>query len=111
VRKCEVGIELEGMLVERDRFGRFAFRESVVGEAEGAKRLQVRGCDIFERPCRVGRRRHRLSQPASQLGAEQSARLAAYLPNPKRYGRVRSGPYLDKRTADIARYMADAIVP
>jgi monofunctional biosynthetic peptidoglycan transglycosylase len=49
--------------------------------------------------------------PAAQLGAEQSARLAAYLPNPKRYGRVRSGPYLDKRTADIARYMADAIVP
>ena len=29
---------------------------------------------------------------ASQLGPEQSARLAAYLPNPKRYGRVRSGP-------------------
>jgi monofunctional biosynthetic peptidoglycan transglycosylase len=49
--------------------------------------------------------------PAAQLGVEQSARLAAYLPNPKRYGRVRSGPYLDKRTADIARYMADSIVP
>jgi monofunctional biosynthetic peptidoglycan transglycosylase len=49
--------------------------------------------------------------PAAQLGVEQSARLAAYLPNPKRYGRVRSGPYLDRRTADIARYMSDAIVP
>ncbi len=49
--------------------------------------------------------------PAAQLGVEQSARLAAYLPNPKRYGRARSGPYLDKRTADIARYMADSIVP
>jgi len=49
--------------------------------------------------------------PAAQLGAEQSARLAAYLPNPKRYGRARSGPYLDKRAADIARYMADANVP
>jgi monofunctional biosynthetic peptidoglycan transglycosylase len=55
--------------------------------------------------------RHYYGVSAAQLGAEQSARLAAYLPNPKRYGRVRSGPYLDKRTADIARYMADAIVP
>ncbi len=43
---------------------------------------------------------------ASQLGAEQSARLAAYLPSPKRYGRVRSGPYLDQRTANIARLHA-----
>jgi monofunctional biosynthetic peptidoglycan transglycosylase len=55
--------------------------------------------------------RHYYGMPASQLGPEQSARLAAYLPNPKRYGRVRSGPYLDKRTASIARYMADAAVP
>jgi monofunctional biosynthetic peptidoglycan transglycosylase len=55
--------------------------------------------------------RHYYGISASQLGAEQSARLAAYLPNPKRYGRARSGPYLDKRTADIARYMPDAIVP
>jgi monofunctional glycosyltransferase len=55
--------------------------------------------------------RHYYGVPASQLGVEQSARLAAYLPNPKRYGRARSGPYLDKRTADIARYMPDAIVP
>jgi monofunctional glycosyltransferase len=55
--------------------------------------------------------RHYYGVPASQLGVEQSARLAAYLPNPKRYGRARSGPYLDKRTADITRYMPDAIVP
>lgn len=55
--------------------------------------------------------RHYYGVPAAKLGAEQSARLAAYLPNPKRYGRVRSGPYLDKRTANIARYMPDAIVP
>jgi monofunctional biosynthetic peptidoglycan transglycosylase len=48
---------------------------------------------------------------AAQLGPDQSARLAAYLPNPKRYGRVRSGPYLDRRTAHIARYMPDAVVP
>ena len=55
--------------------------------------------------------RHYYGLSAAQLGTEQSARLAAYLPNPKRYGRVRSGPYLDQRTANIARYMPDAIVP
>jgi monofunctional biosynthetic peptidoglycan transglycosylase len=55
--------------------------------------------------------RHYYGISAAQLGPEQAARLAAYLPNPKRYGRVRSGPYLDKRTASIARYMPDAIVP
>ncbi len=48
---------------------------------------------------------------AAQLGPEQAARLAAYLPNPKRYGRVRSGPYLDSRTGAILRYMPDAVVP
>ncbi|MGH6609983.1 MAG: monofunctional biosynthetic peptidoglycan transglycosylase [Burkholderiaceae bacterium] len=48
---------------------------------------------------------------ASQLSAEQSARLAAYLPSPKRYGRIRSGPYLDRRTAAIQRFMGDAVVP
>jgi monofunctional glycosyltransferase len=48
---------------------------------------------------------------AAQLNAEQSARLAAYLPNPKRYGRLRSGPYLDRRTAAIQRYMPAATVP
>jgi monofunctional biosynthetic peptidoglycan transglycosylase len=48
---------------------------------------------------------------ATQLSSEQSARLAAFLPNPKRYGRVRSGPYLDGRTGAILRYMPDAIVP
>lgn len=55
--------------------------------------------------------RHYYGVAASQLGPEQSARLAAYLPNPKRYGRVRSSPYLDQRTANIARYMPDAVVP
>ncbi|MGZ9059277.1 MAG: transglycosylase domain-containing protein, partial [Burkholderiaceae bacterium] len=48
---------------------------------------------------------------AAQLNAEQSARLAAYLPNPKRYGRIRSGPYLDRRTAAIQRFMNDAVAP
>lgn len=55
--------------------------------------------------------RHYYGISAAQLGPEQSARLAAYLPNPKRYGRMRSGPYLDQRTANIARYMPDAVVP
>lgn len=49
--------------------------------------------------------------PAAQLTAAQAARLAAYLPNPKRYGRVRSGPYLDGRTGAILRYMPDAVTP
>ncbi len=55
--------------------------------------------------------RHYYGISAAQLGPEQSARLAAYLPNPKRYGRLRSGPYLDQRSANIARYMPDAVVP
>lgn len=55
--------------------------------------------------------RHYYGIPAAQLNAEQSARLAAYLPSPKRYGRLRSGPYLDGRTAAILRYMPDALVP
>jgi monofunctional biosynthetic peptidoglycan transglycosylase len=55
--------------------------------------------------------RHYFGTSAAHLGAEQAARLAAYLPNPKRYGRLRSGPYLDQRTAAISRYMPDAVVP
>jgi monofunctional biosynthetic peptidoglycan transglycosylase len=55
--------------------------------------------------------RHYYGVAASQLGPEQAARLAAYLPSPKRYGRVRSGPYLDRRSANIARHMPDAVVP
>lgn len=55
--------------------------------------------------------RYYFAVSASQLGPEQSARLASFLPNPKRYGRIRSGRYLDSRTAAILRYMPDAIVP
>ena len=55
--------------------------------------------------------RHYYGVAASQLAPEQAARLAAYLPSPKRYGRVRSGPYLDRRSANIARHMPDAVVP
>jgi monofunctional biosynthetic peptidoglycan transglycosylase len=55
--------------------------------------------------------RHYYGVSAAQLAPEQAARLAAYLPNPKRYGRLRSGPYLDQRTAAIIRYLPDAVVP
>jgi len=55
--------------------------------------------------------RHYYGISAAQLNAAQAARLAAYLPNPKRYGRVRSGPYLDSRTGAILRYMPDAVTP
>ncbi len=55
--------------------------------------------------------RQYFNMSASQLSAEQSARLAAYLPNPKRYGRIRSGPYLDRRTFAIQRFMHDAVAP
>ncbi len=55
--------------------------------------------------------RHYYGIGAQQLGAEQSARLAAFLPNPKRYGRIRSGRYLDARTEAILRYMPSAQIP
>jgi monofunctional biosynthetic peptidoglycan transglycosylase len=55
--------------------------------------------------------RHYFGVGAHQLGPEQAARLAAFLPSPKRYGRIRSGPYLDGRTAAILRYMPSAQIP
>jgi monofunctional glycosyltransferase len=48
---------------------------------------------------------------AAQVGAEQAARMAAFLPNPKRYGRLRTGPFLDQRTEHILRYMPVSQVP
>jgi monofunctional biosynthetic peptidoglycan transglycosylase len=55
--------------------------------------------------------RHYFGVGAHQLGPEQAARLAAFLPSPKRYGRIRSGPYLDGRTAAILHYMPMAQIP
>jgi monofunctional biosynthetic peptidoglycan transglycosylase len=49
--------------------------------------------------------------PAAQLAPEQAARLAAFLPNPKRYGRIRSGPFLDRRTGDILRHLYSVPIP
>jgi monofunctional biosynthetic peptidoglycan transglycosylase len=55
--------------------------------------------------------RHYYGIGAHQLGPEQSARLAAFLPSPKRYGRIRSGRYLDARTGAILRWMPSAQIP
>ncbi len=55
--------------------------------------------------------RHYYGVSAAQVGPEQAARLAAYLPNPKRYGRVRSGPFLDRRTDDILRDLYSVSIP
>lgn len=55
--------------------------------------------------------RHYYGVSAAQLAPEQAARLAAFLPNPKRYGRIKSGPYLDQRTEHILRYLYHAQVP
>jgi monofunctional biosynthetic peptidoglycan transglycosylase len=55
--------------------------------------------------------RHYYGISADRLGPEQSARLAAYLPNPKRYGRIRSGPFLDRRTEDILRDLYSVPIP
>ncbi len=48
---------------------------------------------------------------AAQLTPEQSARLATYLPSPKRYGRARTGAYLDGRAAAIEQAMPGALIP
>ena len=48
---------------------------------------------------------------AAQLSAAQSARLATFLPSPKRYGRMRTGPYLDGRAAAIEQAMPGALLP
>lgn len=55
--------------------------------------------------------RHYFGVSAAQLSAEQSARLATYLPNPKRYGRLRGGAYLDGRAAAIEHNMSGAQIP
>jgi len=42
---------------------------------------------------------------AARLSAADSARLAAVLPNPKRYSAARPGPYVQRRTRAIERQM------
>ena len=42
-------------------------------------------------------------KPASALGPAEAARLAAVLPNPRRYSAARPGPYVQRRTQWIQR--------
>jgi len=44
-------------------------------------------------------------EDASRLSAAESARLAAVLPNPRRYSVARPGPYVSRRAASIQRQM------
>jgi monofunctional biosynthetic peptidoglycan transglycosylase len=49
--------------------------------------------------------------PASQLSAEQAARLAAMIPSPRRFERNPGSEYLDGRVSTILARMPSAIVP
>lgn len=45
--------------------------------------------------------RHYFGKQAAELNAEESARLAAYLPSPIRYGRLKDSPYLARTARKI----------
>jgi monofunctional biosynthetic peptidoglycan transglycosylase len=55
--------------------------------------------------------RHHFGIPASALGPEQAAWLAAILPSPRRYERGRMTPYLAGRSSTIFSRMASAQIP
>ena len=55
--------------------------------------------------------RHYYGTTATRLDAEQSARLAAMLPNPRYYDRHRSTRYLERYTDRILARMPSAQVP
>ncbi|HUQ27974.1 MAG TPA: monofunctional biosynthetic peptidoglycan transglycosylase [Usitatibacter sp.] len=55
--------------------------------------------------------RHYYNVGAAQLGAEQSARLAAMVPNPRFYDRNRSTSYLARRAQTILARMPAAELP
>ena len=55
--------------------------------------------------------RHHYGIPASDLSAEQAARLAAMVPSPRRYSPGRNTAYLDRRTATILSRMNAVKVP
>jgi monofunctional biosynthetic peptidoglycan transglycosylase len=46
-------------------------------------------------------------KPASRLTVTEAARLAAVLPSPRNYRVVNPGPYVQRRTGQIARYARD----
>jgi monofunctional biosynthetic peptidoglycan transglycosylase len=54
---------------------------------------------------------HYYGIPASRLSAEQAARLAAMLPNPRHFDRDRNSAYLGQRAAHIEHWMPDADLP
>jgi monofunctional biosynthetic peptidoglycan transglycosylase len=55
--------------------------------------------------------RHYFGAGAGALGAEQSARLAAIVPNPRFYDRNRNTPFIARKTATILARMPAAELP
>ncbi len=55
--------------------------------------------------------RHYYNLSAAQLSAEQAARLAVLLPNPRRFGRLPDSPYLAARSQVILGRMSSAEIP
>ena len=55
--------------------------------------------------------RHYYGASASSVSAEQAARLAAMIPNPRFYDRHRSTPWLSKKTGIILSRMASVEIP
>jgi monofunctional biosynthetic peptidoglycan transglycosylase len=51
--------------------------------------------------------RNYFGKPASRLSREEAARLAAVLPNPRGYRVLNPGPYVQRRTTQIANMMSD----
>lgn len=49
---------------------------------------------------------HYYGKSASSLTPEESALLAAFIPSPRRYGRLGRSPYLEKRTKEILDIMS-----
>ncbi|MDT3737437.1 MAG: monofunctional biosynthetic peptidoglycan transglycosylase [Denitratisoma sp.] len=55
--------------------------------------------------------RHYYGVSASQLSAEQAARLAVLLPNPRKFGRLPNSPYLAARSQVVLGRMNAADIP
>ena len=55
--------------------------------------------------------RHYYGTSAAQVSAEQAARLAVLLPNPRKFGRLPNSPYLATRSQAILGRMNSADVP
>lgn len=48
---------------------------------------------------------HYYGKHASELSAEEAARLAVFLPNPQRYGRLQNSRYINRQTRTVLRRM------